>query len=96
LLDLFAEDAVYHRPGYEPLVGRERLERFYDEERVIREGRHALSTAVVDGARAAVHGEFHGVLKDGRTVSLRFADFFVFDDNGFVQRRDTFFFAPMV
>jgi ketosteroid isomerase-like protein len=96
LLDLFADDAVYHRPGYEPLVGRARLARFYDEERVIRDGSHAVSTAIVDGASAAVQGEFKGVLKDGRKVSLRFADFFVFNTNGFFQRRDTFFFAPMV
>lgn len=96
LLDLFANDAVYHRPGYAPLVGRESLERFYGEERAIREGSHSVSAAVLDGDRAAVHGEFHGVLKDGRAVSLRFADFFVFNDKGFFQRRDTFFFAPMV
>lgn len=96
LLDLFADDAVYHRPGYEPLVGRADLEQFYLAGRVIREGRHSVRTAVVDGAEAAVHGEFDGVLKDGRAVSLRFADFFVFNDEDAIQRRDTFFFTPLV
>lgn len=96
LLDLFADDAVYHRPGYEPLVGRTELEQFYLAERVIEKGRHSVRTAVVDGAEAAVHGDFTGVLKDGREVSLRFADFFVFNDDDVIQRRDTFFFTPLV
>ncbi|MGC4806688.1 nuclear transport factor 2 family protein [Micromonospora sp. DT233] len=97
LVGLFAADAVYHRPGYPPIVGREALERFYREQRVIRQGRHTLRTLVGSGAEIAVHGEFHGVLHDGREVALRFADFFTFaDDEPAFSRRDTFFFAPLV
>lgn len=96
LLDLFAHDAVYHRPGYPPLRGRDELERFYTVDRVIENGAHELSALIVQGARVAVHGEFGGVLKDGRSAQLRFADFFVFGDDGRFARRDTFFFSPMV
>jgi ketosteroid isomerase-like protein len=96
LVSLFAVDAVYHRPGYAPISGRAELERFYREDRVIKEGRHTLCALVGSVAEIAVHGEFHGVLRDGRAVDLRFADFFQFGDEDAFLRRDTFFFAPLV
>lgn len=96
LVNLFGDDAVYHRPGYEPLVGHDDLLRFYSGVRVIKEGRHEVTTVVAAGSEAAVHGTFEGVLDDGREVSLRFADFFVFGADGAISRRDTFFFAPLV
>ncbi|MFF0430546.1 nuclear transport factor 2 family protein [Streptomyces sp. NPDC004520] len=96
LVDLFAEDAQYHRPGYEPLVGKDQLEHFYRERRVIREGRHTVTTTVESGDCVAVHGEFNGVLHDDRQSSLRFADFFHLDTDGRFSRRDTFFFSPLV
>jgi len=96
LLGLFAQDAVYHRPGYPPLVGRTELERFYSADRVIAEGKHSLHSIVADGANVAAHGEFCGTLKDGSAANLRFADFFVVDQDGRFARRDTFFFSPMV
>ncbi|MEO5875035.1 MAG: nuclear transport factor 2 family protein [Streptosporangiaceae bacterium] len=96
LVALFDANAVYHRPGYEPLVGTTELERFYREDRVIDKGRHTLSATVTGDGGAAVHGAFEGVLKDGRQVALRFADFFTFSQEGTFQTRDTFFFSPMV
>jgi steroid delta-isomerase len=93
---LFTDDAVYHRPGYEPLVGRRRLERFYREERVIQRGEHRLAAVVVHGPAVAVHGEFSGTLRDGRELTLRFADFFLATETGSFRRRDTFFFTPLV
>jgi ketosteroid isomerase-like protein len=96
LITLFDAKAVYNRPGYAPLVGTAELERFYREERIIEKGRHTLSSAVIGDGEAAVHGTFEGVLKDGRQVTLRFADFFTFSGEGVFQSRDTFFFAPMV
>lgn len=96
LVDLFAEDAEYHRPGYEPLVGRDQLDRFYREQRVIREGRHTLSAIVASHDQVAVHGEFNGVLHDGTETGVRFADFFQFGEDGRFSRRDTFFFVPQV
>lgn len=96
LLDLFAPEAVYHRPGYLPMVGREELERFYDGERVIESGCHTLQRVTADDASVAVHGEFVGVLKDGSHATARFADFFVVGRDGRFTRRDTFFFVPTV
>lgn len=96
LVGLFAEDAVYHRPGYPALRGHDALRGFYRDERVIERGRHELETVLVHGSRVGVHGTFRGVLRDGREVSLRFADFFELTPAVTFARRDTFFFAPMV
>ncbi|MFI7544684.1 nuclear transport factor 2 family protein [Actinoplanes sp. NPDC049599] len=96
LVELFAPDAVYRRPGYDPLVGREALTRFYRDQRVIKDGCHSLSEVVVQGNAAAVHGTFVGTLKDGRGVTLRFADFFRFANGGPFTSRDTFFFVQLV
>jgi steroid delta-isomerase len=96
LIDLFAPDAIYHRPGYPPMHGHADLHRFYMGERVIESGRHRISSAVADGNRVAAHGDFAGTLKDGRRVELRFADFFELAPDGRFARRDTFFFSPAV
>lgn len=96
LIGLFAPDARYYRPGYPPLVGHAELERFYREQRVIREGSHVLSAVVAAGGDVAVRGEFEGVLRNGQRVSARFADFFSLGLDGHFVRRDTFFFAPLV
>jgi ketosteroid isomerase-like protein len=96
LINLFAPDACYHRPGYEPLSGRTELERFYRGERVIERGAHTITGIVAADSDIAVQGEFSGVLRDGREVSLRFADFFSFGSGDLFARRDTYFFAPLV
>lgn len=96
LIDLFAPDAVYRRPGYEPLHGRDALRSFYSGERVIASGRHEVDALVADADTVAVHGRFVGVLKDGSDACLRFADFYTFDEQGRFATRDTFFFAPLV
>ena len=43
-----------------------------------------------------MNGVFHGVLKDGSEVTLKFADFFEFDEDQRFARRDTYFFLPLV
>jgi steroid delta-isomerase len=97
LVDLFAEEAEYHRPGYPPLLGRGQLRHFYTEQRIIRAGCHEIARILAVNGNAAVHGTFTGVLTGGREVSLRFADFFELRPKDFrFVRRDTFFFAPMV
>ncbi|MDL4818700.1 nuclear transport factor 2 family protein [Actinomadura opuntiae] len=95
LLDLFADDAVYDRPGYPTMRGRSDLARFYGGERVIAGGRHTLDRVVASTPQIAVTGSFEGVLKDGSETRVRFADFFVLDGPRIVQR-DTYFFAPLV
>ena len=69
LMDLFAPDAVYHRPGYPPMLGHADLRRFYSGERVIVEGRHSVERTMADGNRVAAHGEFAGTLKSGERLS---------------------------
>lgn len=96
VLDWFAEDAVYHRPGYEPMQGREALRAFYGGERVIVAGAHTLDDIVVDGDRVAVRGTFAGTLKDGSSVTVGFADFISYDAEGRAAQRRTFFAAPAV
>lgn len=96
LVDLFAADAVYQRPGYEPIVGHEGLHRFYRDQRVIKQGRHTVTDMVVHGDRVAVQGRFHGVLHSGAEVDLRFADFFGLTEDLAFARRETYFFQPMV
>lgn len=96
LVALFGIDAVYHRPGYPPLRGREELHRFYSGQRVIKEGKHTLGDVVVSGDAVAVHGSFHGMLHNGEAVEARFADFFRFNPDGTFSRRDTFFFVPLI
>lgn len=95
MLDLFADDAVYERPGYEPLRGKPAIEAFYRGDRVIVSGQHTLTNVLVDDARAAVEGSFAGVLRDGQHVEVAFSDFFSLRDGKFVTRH-TYFFAPSV
>ncbi|MDT0328086.1 nuclear transport factor 2 family protein [Nocardiopsis lambiniae] len=96
LLELFSDDVVYDRPGYPSIVGRDAFERFYRQARVIREGTHTPESVVVGADGVAVQGRFEGVLKNGRSVSLRYADFFGTAPDGRFRRRDTYFFSPMV
>ncbi|RZU53270.1 ketosteroid isomerase-like protein [Krasilnikovia cinnamomea] len=96
LINLFAEEVIYHRPGYAPIVGRPALEEFYRQHRVIESGRHELTEVVEENDRVAVRGHFAGSLKDGRDVQVAFADFFRIDAEGLFVRRDTYFFTPAV
>ncbi|WP_245654588.1 nuclear transport factor 2 family protein [Streptomyces violens] len=96
LLGLFSEEAVYRRPGYEAMNGRAELEAFYRGERVIRKGSHTVHTITEQLPRVAVSGSFSGELKDGRQVSVEFADFFTLESDGRFGRRETFFYAPLV
>lgn len=96
VLDWFADDGLYHRPGYPPLRGRDALAAFYGEERVIESGVHTLHEIVVDGPAVAVRGRFEGTLKDGSTVAVGFADFVTYDRDGRAVERHTFFDTPTV
>lgn len=96
LVALFAPDATYHRPGYQPIVGSAEMAAFYLDQRVIREGRHTISSVVANNPHIAVQGNFTGVLRDGRSVDLRFSDFFTVDADDRFTRRDTYFFTPLV
>lgn len=96
VLDWFAEDGVYHRPGYPPMRGRAALSAFYGGERVISSGAHTVHEILVDGLAVAVRGRFEGTLKDGSTVSVGFADFVTYDRDGHAVERHSFFDTPTV
>jgi ketosteroid isomerase-like protein len=97
LMDLFAEDAEYHRPGYQPIRGRAQLRSFYQQERVIETGVHVVEHLLICDDNIAARGSFAGVLKDRTEVLLQFVDFRQFrqNDQPFV-RRTSYFFVPMV
>jgi steroid Delta-isomerase len=95
MFGLFTDDVVYRRPGYDAIEGIDEFRAFYGSQRVIADGRHSVRSLVADGDRVAVEGDFHGVLRDGRRVALRFADFFSFR-GGRIAVRDTYFDAPLV
>jgi steroid delta-isomerase len=94
--DLFAVRASYYRPGYEPMVGREQVLRFYSRDRIIKDGAHTLETIIVERGEVAVHGQFHGQLHDGSPIGLRFADFFALDADQLISERRTFYFTHTV
>lgn len=94
LVDLFDEHATYKRPGYAMFHGRADLTAFYESERIIASGAHTLGALFADGSRVAVEGTFAGVLKDGRSVTLPFSDFFelgVTGDGLKILQRRTYF-----
>jgi uncharacterized protein len=88
LVDLFAEDVRYERPGQGAITGREELREFYLEGRPLDEGSHELHDIVVEGTNAAVRGSFSG-RQHGGSVEFGFADFHEFED-GKIARRYTF------
>lgn len=91
VLDWFSDDAVYHRPGYDPMVGRASLAAFYGGERIIEEGRHTIDHLLVDGTSVAVRGSFTGRLKDGTERTIGFADFIDYDVDDRARERRTYF-----
>jgi ketosteroid isomerase-like protein len=95
MLDLFDEEIVYTRPGYEALVGKAALAEFYTTVRVIESGRHEITSVLVVGDRVAVQGRFEGTLKTGQRTAHGFADFFLIGSGRFVERT-TYFDAPAI
>ncbi len=89
LLSLFADDVRYERPGRETIEGIDALRTFYERERPLEDGSHEISHIVVEGAHAAVRGEFSGRL-DGDPVSFGFADYHEFDEDGLITNRYTY------
>ncbi|MFD6163531.1 nuclear transport factor 2 family protein [Nocardia sp. NPDC060256] len=87
----FTVDAIYHRPGYDALIAQDAIVKFYRYYRIIKEGVHKLESAMVGECGVAARGSFSGVLRDGRSIQLRFADFFAVAPGPQYSRRDTFF-----
>jgi ketosteroid isomerase-like protein len=95
LEDFFSKDIIYERPGYAPLIGYDRVLKFYRETRVIASGRHLLEEIVVDGDGGACWGRFVGEHKNGSQIDEGFADTYKFE-NGRIKVRKSYFFRPAV
>ena len=93
LRTVLAPDCVIERPGSEPLVGLERIERFYREERPIASGLHKIDHAVADTEAGACWGTFNGTTKAGGSVEARFADTFTLKA-GLITSRTTYVHGP--
>jgi ketosteroid isomerase-like protein len=92
---VFAEDCVYSRPGYEPIVGLARLTHFYQHERIVASGGHAVECTVSDLGAAACWGRFHGKSKTGEELDEGFADTYRVRDGKIVFRTTYFYRAAM-
>ncbi|MFB6094326.1 MAG: nuclear transport factor 2 family protein [Halanaeroarchaeum sp.] len=89
LVDLFAPDVVYERPGQDRIEGREELERFYREGRPLSAGTHEVHRVIEGREAVATRGTFTGE-QDGEAVELGFADVFTFDEEGRIATRFTY------
>ncbi|WP_160135522.1 nuclear transport factor 2 family protein [Halococcus salsus] len=88
LMDLFAEDISYERPGQSPIEGRSALREFYESGRPLEDGSHEIHSVIVEDLTAAVRGSFTGK-QHGEQVRFGFADFHEFE-NEVITRRYTY------
>ncbi|WP_341719208.1 nuclear transport factor 2 family protein [Micromonospora sp. FIMYZ51] len=95
LATCFHPEVIYERPGYEPLVGLDRLMRFYRDERAIVESHHTLDEVLRVAESGAAWGQVVGRLVTGVAFDLQFAEIYRFTD-GLVAVRRSYFFTPAV
>lgn len=95
VLELFDDQVVYERPGYEPIQGKERLRRFFTEDRVIATGRHDIEGLLAEGDRVTAWGAFKGKSRTGVDLSEGWCDVYELRDARICRRR-TYFFRPAV
>ena len=86
LLELFADDVRYERPGQGVIEGIDELREFYERDRPLEDGRHEVDRLLVDGDTAAVRGRFSGI-QGGDEVAFGFADHHEFDADGLIADR---------
>jgi ketosteroid isomerase-like protein len=91
----FHPGMVYERPGYDPFVGRDRVMRFYREERVIQSGSHTLDGTIVENGKAAAWGRIDAVHTNGTAIGFGFSDVYLFEQ-GAIKLRRSHFFVPAV
>jgi uncharacterized protein len=95
LASLLHPEVVYERPGFEPLVGRDRVMRFYRVERTITRSVHQFDGVVAQDGQAVAWGNADCELADGTRTTIGFADVFGFA-GGLIRHRRTHFFVPAV
>jgi uncharacterized protein len=95
LEQVFHQDVVYERPGYEPLRGFASVRDFYENRRVIAKGSHIVEGMAVEGNAGACWGRFQGAKHDDTPIDERWADVYTFVD-GKIRTRRSHFFRPAV
>lgn len=95
LEQLMHPDAVYERPGYEPFDGIGEIVDFYQNRRVIRDGRHHIIDFVCSGSSAMACGHFKGRKRDESAVDIHYAEIYRFKDDKIAYRR-SYFYTPAV
>ena len=88
VIELFSDTARYVRAD-RVLDGKDSIAHFYLKTRKIR-GRHTICGMWINGYGAVVKGIFCGVGIDGQVKDVGFSDFWVFNEDGFVQQRQTY------
>lgn len=91
LVKCFDKNIIYERPGYQPLIGLDKLLNFYRNERIIASGQHQIEHIVIEDNYGACWGEFIGRHKNGSQINERFADVYSFENDKFKTRRSHFF-----
>ncbi|MEW1902939.1 nuclear transport factor 2 family protein [Streptomyces sp. NPDC057242] len=93
--EVFADDAVYERPGYPALEGLDRIRHFYEHERIIASGAHEVDQVTGGLAAAACWGRFRGASRDGTALDEGFADTYLVRDGKIAYRRTYFYRAAI-
>jgi ketosteroid isomerase-like protein len=96
VLQYFDPSVRYARPGFKVIEGIDDLRHFYEHVRSIQRGEHRIRHVLIDGAVAATHGKFVGVLRNGEEVAVDFADFMTLGATNKIRERSTYFFVPSV
>ena len=93
LPEIFAHNCMYERLGTPTLNGLGALTTFYENDCVIKTGRHTIESSQVTGPLSIVaHGVFNGIKTTGDPIiNLAFIDYFDFNDELKVVRRRTVF-----
>lgn len=88
VMALFDEKAVYSRAD-SYFEGHDSIKRFFTTERKIR-GVHTLDAVWAFDDKVICTGTFNGQGKTGDNRSVRFADYWFFNNKGLVIKRETF------
>jgi ketosteroid isomerase-like protein len=88
VLALFSEQAVYMRADSE-YSGMNEIEHFFKNERKIT-GLHKITDIHQHNNQVVVRGEFIGKGAKGDERRVGFSDFWLFHEDGLVERRETY------
>jgi ketosteroid isomerase-like protein len=91
---LFAEQAVLRQPGKQPVTGRTELERQERARQATRSVRHSITEVFGSGRKVAAIGRLRHHHRPATDQDTHFVDVFTVADNGLLENRTTFLFAP--